>query len=414
MDQLTDTNIFWLLCGAMMLVAVAWVVPPLLGRIRDPFENKRQPDLKARQTALSALDKSLADGKISADEHAGERKRLSDEVLDELTKAARSSAKSTRGRTQTGLASFILVALPAASIGLYAWLGTSEAFQEQFTPVASSEAAQAQAGSISEMVDGLAQRLAKNPDDAEGWIMLARSYMVMERYDQAADAYSQAHTLTGDQPVLLVDFAEAVTLANDNQMEGLPTRLLDRALAIEPQHQKGIWLAGFAAMQREDAEKAVQLWKQLLEQLTPGSPEATAVSDMIAQVRGEATSPAASTQAVDGASLVVTVVLDPELAGKITGEETLFIFARAVDGPPMPLAIQRRTASELPLTITLDDSMSMLPAMTLSGFPIVTVGARISKSGDAIGQSGDLQGILSPVDVAGTAAVEVTISKVLP
>lgn len=401
----------------MMFVAVAWVAPPLLGRVRDPLGKKRQPNLKSRRTTLNALDELLASGTITEAEYTQKRQQVGNDLLNEIAGDGRPSVDPTPAAAQRGLVAFILIALPAASIALYGWLGTSEALEEHPAVPVSSDVEHADAGSISEMVEALAARLDENPDDAEGWIMLARSYMAMERYGEAADAYSEARTLVGDEPVLLVDFAEAVTLANNNQMEGLPTQLIERALAVEPTHQKGIWLAGFAAMQRNEPNRAVELWNQLLEQLTPGSREAEAVTDMIAQVGGEASAPAsstASTASSGGASLAVTIVLDPALAEKVTGHETLFVFARAVNGPPMPLAIQRRSASELPLTITLDDSMSMLPAMKLSGFPVVTVGARISKSGDAIGQSGDLQGMITPIDVAGTAAVEVTISEVLP
>ena len=398
----------------MMFVAVAWVAPPLLGRVRGRLGNKRQPNLKSRRTTLNALDELLASGTITEAEYTQKRQQVGNDLLNEIAGDEHPSVDPTPAAEQRGLVAFILIALPAASIALYGWLGTSEALEEHPAVPVSSDVEHADAGSISEMVEALAARLNENPDDAEGWIMLARSYMAIERYGKAADAYSEARTLVGDEPVLLVDFAEAVTLANNNQMEGLPTQLIERALAVEPTLQKGIWLAGFAAMQRNEPDRAVELWNQLLEQLTPGSREAEAVTDMIAQVGGEASAPASSTASSGGASLAVTIVLDPALAGKVTGHETLFVFARAVNGPPMPLAIQRRSASELPLTITLDDSMSMLPAMKLSGFPVVTVEARISKSGDAIGQSGDLQGMITPIDVAGTAAVEVTISEVLP
>lgn len=401
----------------MMFVATAWVVRPLVGRARDPLGKKRQPNLKSRRTTLNALDELLASGTITEAEYTQKRQQVGNDLLNEIAGDEHPSVDPTPAAGQRSLVAFILFTLPAASIALYGWLGTSEALEEHPAVSVSNDIEHADAGSISEMVEALAARLNENPDDAEGWLMLARSYMAMERYGEAAHAYSEARTLVGDEPVLLVDFAEAVTLANNNQMEGLPTQLIERALAVEPTHQKGIWLAGFAAMQRNESDRAVEIWNQLLEQLAPDSREAEAVTNMIAQVGGETSAPApstASTASSGVASLAVTIVLDPALAGKVTGHETLFIFARAVNGPPMPLAIQRRSASELPLTITLDDSMSMLPAMKLSGFPVVTVGARISKSGDAIGQSGDLQGMITPIDVAGTAAVEVTISEVLP
>ena len=411
---MSNTIVFWVLATTMLVVAVAWVVPSLLGRGRDPLTRRRAPNAKQHQRKLAALDKAKSDGSISAAEHETERRRLADELLNQLASDSPAKPAAAHSPLGTSIAMLTSVVVPAASIVLYLWLGRGEALEVQPQTTEHVAATQEQAGSIAEMVANLAQRLRDNPDDAEGWIMLGRSYMVMERYPQAADAYSQAQTLIGDEPDLLVDFAEAVTLANDNQMEGLPTRLLDRALAREPNHQKGIWLAGFAALQRNAPEQAVELWTRLLEQLPAGSREADAVNAVIAQAQGDPVPESVSEPVTQGASLAVTVTLDPALAAQVTGDETVFIFARAVDGPPMPLAIQRRAASELPVTVTLDDSTSMLPAMKLSAFPTVTIGARISKSGDAIGASGDLQGLVTPVDVAGTAAVEVSISEVVP
>ena len=252
--------------------------------------------------------------------------------------------------------------------------------------------------------------------------MLGRSYMVLDRFQEATDAFSKARALMGEEPLLLVDYAEAAAMANGNSMVGLPAELLERALEIDPENQKGIWLSGFAAMQRNDNEQAVAIWQRLLTQLPENSAEASAVLDMIAQAGGHVETPAAetkgapgtSTAITDSPSVTVTVSLDSALAGQVNGSETLFIFARAVSGPPIPLAIQRRRASELPLTITLDDTMSMMPSMKLSMFPQVTVGARISRSGEAIAQPGDLQGMVSPVDAIAGTAVNLQINQAVP
>ena len=413
---MTNTYWFWILAALMLLVALALVLPPLLGRGQRAGRTANTPDLNTQQARLTALDEALARGDISADEHATQRARLGDQLLDALM-AGNSDQPAV---PRKALALTALVAIPAASIALYVWLGADEALQPE--PAAHPTTAMGDvqtAASVQEMVDGLAERMRQNPGDAEGWVMLARSYMTLERYQDASDAYAQAHTLVGDEPLLLVDYAEAAAFANNNSMSGLPNRLLNKALEMDPNNHKGMWLAGFAALQHQNTTRALELWNQLLAELPAGSTDAEMVADMIAEAGGTAAAPAPVAETAPsptpaaGPAVEVSVSLDPALAADLSGDETVFVFARAVQGPPMPLAIQRRSAAELPFTVVLDDSTSMMPAMKLSLFPTVTIGARISRTGDAMARPGDLQGLVSPVQVAERPSVELTITEVV-
>ena len=405
-------TLFWIIAAVMVLVALALVIPSLLGRRPPPDVS---PDLANHREQLLELTNALEGGEIDQETFNAAQGEIGNSLVVELSLPA----PAATSRVPVGKLPAVAIAglIPIASVALYLWLGSTESL----TPRAVTAApASQETASVEQMVAGLAERLRNQPDDPPGWLMLARSYSVMERYVEARDAYARAHELIGNQAGLLVDYAEAIALTENNQLIGKPAELLATALGLEPEHQKGLWLAGFAARQNGDDTRAVALWRQLAGQLAAGSDEMTMVQDMISQAGGDPAGgdPAGepiSAETTTGAlaAIEITVSLEPELASRVTGNETLFVFARAINGPPMPLAIQKRTASELPLVITLDDTMHMLPALKLSTFPTVTVGARISRSGNATPSRGDLQGLVSPVEVAVGASVNLVIKEVV-
>ena len=264
--------------------------------------------------------------------------------------------------------------------------------------------------SVDDMIAQLANRLRQNPDDLQGWLMLGRSYITMGRASEAVQAFAKAYELAGEQPQLLADYAEALALANQDRMSGEPEQLALRALTLEPNNQKALWLAGVAARQKNDLPAARDYWSQLLALMPPGSNEANMLGNYLEQIGGQPPEPTVA----DPASLNVTVSLSPELASKTAPDETVFIFARAADGPRMPLAVARRQVGDLPVTVQLDDSSAMTPEMSLSKFAEVIVGARISRSGSATVSSGDLAGLSEPVRVEAARNVQLTIDQVVP
>lgn len=398
---------FWIIAAGMIGVALAFLVPPLLGRgsSRQP-PSSEQLNISIHRERLEQLQADLESGALTQERFESSRDELGRSLLEDLAgDRAESGARPARSHWT---ALVIGMALPLVSVPLYLWLGSSESLSP---PVVADTQQQL---SVEGMVSGLAERLRSQPNDAEGWLMLARSYQVLERYQESVAAYGRAHELIGDQPQLLVDYAEAAALATgQNQLAGRPTELLDKALALEPDNHKGLWLSGFAALQAGQQTKAISLWERLVGLMESQPEQAQMVREMIARTSAEPGSQADRESAPD-AAIQVRVSIDPELGALIDGGETLFIFARAIEGPPMPLAIQRRQARDLPLEVTLDDSMSMMPAFKISGFSTVTVGARISRSGNATPQSGDLQGFATPVEVNREARVELTINERVP
>jgi cytochrome c-type biogenesis protein CcmH len=258
---------------------------------------------------------------------------------------------------------------------------------------------------IERMVEGLAARLKANPDDLEGWKMLGRSYSVLGRFPEAVQAYAKAATLAPKDADVLVDLADVFAMANGQRLDGEPEKLIERALQLDPNNLKGLALAGTAAFRRGDFARAAALWERMLPLVEAGSEDARVIRDNVAEARAKA-------KGGPPARLAGTVSLSPRLKGRAAPDDTVFIFARAAEGPAVPLAVLRRKVSELPASFSLDDSMAMAPGMTLSTFPRVIVSARVSKSGNAAPQPGDLQGASAAVanDAAG---VKVVIDKVV-
>jgi cytochrome c-type biogenesis protein CcmH len=307
-----------------------------------------------------------------------------------------------------GIAAAVLVVAAAG----YGWTGTPNANQLKIDAAAAERAApggQPGAAQIQAMVDKLAQRLKDKPDDAEGWRMLARSYIVLERPGDAVAAYKKAVALNGNDAGLLADYADALAMTKGRDLTGEPLALVQKALQIDPTNLKALALAGSAAFDQKDFAAAVGHWEKLAAAAPPDSPWLPNVRESIAEARRAAGMPVAAaptpgpgqppaqTAAANSATVTGTVSLAAALRAQAAPEDTVFVYARAASGPRMPLAIVRKQVKDLPFDFVLDDSTAMSPALRLSGFQSVVVGARVSKSGNAIPQPGDLAGQSAPL-----------------
>jgi cytochrome c-type biogenesis protein CcmH len=330
------------------------------------------------------------------------------------------------GRLVAGLGVFMLVFTAAG----YAWLGNPAALATAPGVQATAKAVEA-GGDISRaqfeaMAERLAERLKAKPDDPEGWSMLGRSYSVLEMFPQAASAFQQVVAQRPQDAQGYADYADALGMTQGRKLAGEPEKLIARALQLDPDNVKALSLSGTLAVDRGDAAGAAQLWAHALRKTEPGSEMAQRLQGAIDDARQRAglptaaasasavaTATAEAASALATASVQVRISLAPALAAKAGPEDTVFIFARALQGGKAPLAIQRRQVKDLPLQLTLDDSMAMSPALRLSSVSQVIVGARVSKSGNAMPQPGDLQG-LTPAVAVGARGLQLQIAEVLP
>ena len=306
------------------------------------------------------------------------------------------------------LALLVAFVLPLAAGGLYLLVGT---------PVALNGVATQPSMDIDQAMAELRDHLRQQPDDLQGWMLLAQTETAMRRSAQAREAWDQALRIDPSNGTAMVGWAEADSMArDDHRIEGRALDLLQQAVQADPANQRALWLLGISQFQRDDYEGAAATWRRLQPLLEPGSSVARAVTEQIAvaEARVGGTAAPAAASSAGGAHLTVQVQLAPSLRDKLPSGAALFVYARAEQGPPMPLAVARLDASRLPATVTLTDAMAMAPEFRLSSAGKVFVGARISASGRAIARAGDLEGDAGVVDVDSDAPVRVIIDTIHP
>jgi len=393
-------TLFWIIAALLIAAALAFLLPPLLRQGRD------EKVATAPGEALNVAVYRDQHGELEADRRAGtlndeqyERARLELErrLLDDVA-ADQAPVPATRPASR---ASTIIVgfAVPLAAVALYFAVGNPRALAPVELPKDTAKGVTP--AQIEAMVAKLAERMKQNPDDAQGWAMLGKSYAVMGRFEDAVVAYAKADERAPGNPHLLADYADALAMARGQSLLGEPEALVMRALKIDPDHGKSLALAGTIAFEKKDYAGALKFWERLATLVPPDTEIARNVQSSIAEARALGGAKVADKPITAAAGVVSgvsgTVTLMPNLAVKAAPDDTVFIFARAAEGPRMPLAIMRKKVSDLPVTFTLDDSLAMSPANRLSGTPQVVIGARISKTGNAMPQQGDLQGFTKPM-----------------
>ena len=407
----------------MLLIAVWFVVSALMGKTQLGNSDQNQQNILIAKEQLNAIEKELAEGDLNESEYL-QRK-------DELQKALVSNVEeSEANKSQLVVPKYallsVLIIIPLVSIPVYNYIGSSEAITatSQHAKSKSSTTTDQHAPNMSDSMDNLIQKLAnkleQNPDNIKGWQMLGRSYMSMNRYNEAADVYAKLYSLVGDDTSVLLAYADALAMSRDGRISGMPFQLVMTALKKEPNNTTALWLAGLGHSEQSEFKKAIKSWEKLLPFLAGNKQSENKIRSLIAQANSQLSGkPIAQVietpvkkNTTTSAFINVTVSLSAQFKDKVSPDDVVFIYAKASQGPPMPLAAARKRVSDLPVTVRLDDSMAMMPQMKLSAFSMVTVGARISKSGSAIGQSGDLQGVIESIVLDGSKNIEIEINTV--
>ena len=388
---------FWGITAVLLVGVLALLIPPLLRAKRAGLTDARAEKLAIYRQQFDELEHRML-------EEAG------DAVM---TAGSQQFVKDRR------LAVVLLLVLPLAAVLLYLKLGNPLAMTHPATPPIEQTMAgdnSNMAGEIEPLLEALRKNLENNPGDGAGWALLARSYMELRRPDEGVSAYEKAVKVLPDDPQLLADYADALAVVNGRKLAGKPEELINRALKLNPHHIKALMLAATAAFDRKAYTEAIGYLERLQRDLPAGSgmaPEVAASLDEARALSGQKGSSPPVQKAAPSAGIVGTVRIAPALAGKLDPSATLFVFARATQGPPMPLAIVRATVRDLPYHYRLDDSAALMPGHKLSEAREVVLVARISKSGDAKPQAGDLQGMTAAVQPDGRS-LDIEINQVLP
>lgn len=409
---------FWTVAIVLLLVVLALVLPALLHPATITDANAEKRAIFRQQ--FDELEQDKINGVLDASQYDIAKSELERRLLEEIGTTETSNSRAIPDRHLAGM---LLVLLPLIAVLLYLKLGNPSSIT---TPVATPPDASltqsmaehsTMAGDLEQLLDALKTKLEKNPGDGSGWALLARSYVEIKRHKDAVSAYEQAVKVIPDDPQLLADYADALAVVNGHSLAGKPEALVHQALKLDPHHIKALMLAGTAAFDRKNYKEAIRFWERLQQDLPAGSEMLADVQASLHEARalsGEkmTSSLVQKEKATSPSGVGGTVRLTPSLASKLDPSATVFIFARATHGPPMPLAIVRITARELPYNYHLDDSTALMPDHKLSQASEVVLVARVSKSGDAKAQAGDLEGISARVEPDGRV-VDIEIDHVV-
>lgn len=411
-------TVFWISAAALCLLTLFILWRPLNARSVLKMESIQQRNIAIARERRLEIESSYDSGDISLQDR--------DQALEDLQRAlADEIASSTELKDQFRHAprASTLLLLALTPLVAYAVYDATSNFNPDAKPGIAVQNNNEEAPSFEDIITRLEEAIAANPQDQQGLYLLAQSYSQLGRYGESADLFKKLLALTGPDADLLVSYADAQAMASGRVFSPEMARTLDEALTLDPEHVSGLWLGGLAEQQLGRPEKALRRWL-VLSPLLSENIEATAeLSSLIdgvstelgpraAEIKQEFAQMGAQVEtASNAAGLTVKVSLSADLQAEVTDSDTVFVFAKAKAGPPMPLAAARQPVSALPLTVHLDDSMALLPQMKLSGFEEVLVGARISKTGQAISQPGDLESELITSSNSSENVIEIVISK---
>jgi cytochrome c-type biogenesis protein CcmH len=432
-------TLFWTFAAGMVVLALAFVALPLIRKKPVESVDSNQLNLAVCKDQLEELTADLTAGDLDQEQYDAARHDIEKELLTDITDE---DLKPNASAEKSGKAGIIiaLAIVPVISFGMYSAIGNPGMIDPpKVTPTAQGQDPHSQGGSneaaqmakVEEMIKGLVAKLEQEPNNPNGWMMLARSYEVMKRIPESIKAYEQAEKLMPDDVDLLLAYSEAIVQSNGNNFYGKPAKMIRHAYEISPESPNVLWMAGIVEYRESNFVKAYSHWDKARMLIGTTNPNAVtaiegAMNDARSQIARAGGKVPQSGKPISAPvddhepstagqeSVTVTVTLDESLRSKVNDDDRVFIFARAASGPKMPLAAVDALVSDLPATIELNDNMAMMPQLKMSGFDKIVVGARVSKSGGAMPKSGDLQGEVLDISPGHKGEISIIIDTVRP
>ena len=393
---------FWIFAIAMVIIALIFTLRPLLVDLNKNDVDRAAQNVAITKERLNELKVELEQETITKEEYEQTKEELEQALLNDVEESTVKSNSASNKSFDRFTRYVLIFTVPVLAAGFYTYLGQPEliegAKKQAAAPAGHASGSKSKnLPSVEEMVEKLAVKLKENPNNAEGWFMLARSYMSMNRYKEAVEALEKTNKLIPNNPTVMLRYADALTMLSGGQIRGRPFDLIKRAVAIKPDDPTGLWLIGMGYAEQGEHTKAISYWNLLLP-LLKDNKSIDEVNNLIRSAKSKvgisttdsSTQPVVTTKKKALTSLKVKVSLDQSMLKKVSMDDIVFIFAKAISGPPMPLAVVRKQVKDLPLEVVLDDSMAMIPSMTLSSFNKVKITARISKTGKPLLQKGDI------------------------
>ncbi|KAF3981084.1 MAG: c-type cytochrome biogenesis protein CcmI [Methylococcales symbiont of Hymedesmia sp. n. MRB-2018] len=408
---------YWFIVSGLLILTFLIIIPPLWKKRTVKNESSEQRNVRIAKGKVKELKRQHQAGALTQQQFDDQYEELELSLGDDLDDQQDDKRIQTSESDGRWIIPVLVVLIPLFSMLTYFAIGEPDALKKA-EMMQTRQVQTPTQDDINVMVQGLADHLKKEPDNVKGWVMLGRSYKYMKKYDLAVDALANALALAEDDPEIMLDYADALAMKKGGRISGQAAGLVFKSLEKIPNSISGLWLAGMAKAEVGEFILAMQYWKKLETLLPPGSTDLQELKRQMATVQAQILGSAPikplvteERQELAEVSIEVKVSVNSALKEKVSQNDTVFIYAKALTGPPMPLAIVRKQVSDLPLSVTLNDAMAMIPAMKLSNFKAVKVMARISKSGTAIRQKGDYIGTLELKELIGNKSVAIVINK---
>ena len=421
---------FWIITILMVVAGLALLLPALRGKKSSDPDGNREQNISIARERMSELKNELEAGTLSKETYEETLEELEKGLLIDVADVDGTAASISAAPAGKMIMIALVVLVPLLSFGLYDLLGSPQyldvAGPGNHSSMSSNTSVPSTAKelpSMEEMIVGLKKKTDENPDDPNAWYLLGRLYAATEQFPLSVEAYEKLVVVSDRQATALVVLADSLAMTQGGKLAGRPISLVKEALEKEPAHTTALWMAGQAAADQKQYLEAIDYWqraaqglqddKEMLAELRTMIDEAVVLAKGAGMEVADVSLPSLP-EPLPGNSISIEVTIDPSLLQQIGENDVLFIFARAVSGPPMPLAAIKRQARELPVSIVLDDSSLLRPGTSLSQFEQLKLGARVSRSGQPVAQSGDLQSTVQVVDLGSKEAVLLHIDQRVP
>jgi len=416
---------FWILSITMVAAGLLLLTPALLNRKTAKLDDDREQNITIARERMQELETELQAGTLSDDTYQQTLEELEKSLLIDVADIEAISEKTSTRSAGLMLVAVAVVVL-ALSFGLYGMLGSPQYLnvvgpgKHPVTPPSPATTRAGELPSMEEMISGLKKKIAENPNDPDGLYLLGRLYAAKEQFSDSVKAYEKLVVVTDRLPTALVVLADSLAMTQGGSLSGRPQQLITEALDKEPSNTTALWMAGQAAVDKKQYIEAIDYWQRAALGLTEHKEMLGELNSMINEAFVLAKEAGMNVADINlpepplTASISIEVTIDPSMIEKIQENDVLYIFARAVSGPPMPLAAIKRQASELPLTIVLDDSSLLRPDISLLDYKELKIAARISHSGKPVAQRGDLQSQSQFVSPTSNPEIILRIDELVP
>lgn len=393
----------WLITSILVLGTLGALIPSFLRAPKGLSLNRDSINVEIARERETELKHDLKQGLISDAEYDASRRDLEQGLTFDLSPHPEGSESQLPAPF---IAAIVSALVPILAFGIYSMIGSPDAVNVESLPLEETTRASEMQPDVDTMLAQMKEQLKERPDDVRGWTLLSNALMGTGRYAEAVEAYRVLRSLQPDDPEVLIRLADAIAMTQNGMLAGEAEQLITRALAINPDQPQGLWLYGIAAEQSERLSEALEVFNRLLLMVANEPDVRIEVEAVIARIRQAQDQKPAIDSVIE-----IKVDVPTELIASIRSNDTLFVFVKDPNGPPMPIAARRLSALPLPRVITLNDGDRLMEGNSLSSYPQLVIGAHISKSGSATKTSGDLVGLSQTFSTADQRAIQISINE---